>query len=177
MSTRKPANKPALKSKPVSKSKIVKVHSKPRKSRKLEKHNILVSSLREAAAHDSYITREVLAERVGTTVGSINVMLSDLRKDSTILIERSKEGYRMVDNKVNVVSDDKLKVLTTMLREAGKCNNVFITKEQAAMRIGLTPLKIVDMISEISKDTTINVESTERGYRIVDFVSKKGYRI
>lgn len=162
MSTRKPTSKPASK----SKSKIVKVHSKPRKSRKLEKHNILVSSLREAASNDTYITREVLAERVGTTVGSINVMLSDLRKDTNILIERSKEGYRMVDNKVNVVSDDKLKVLTTMLREAGKCSNVFITKEQAAMRIGLTPLKIVDMISEISKDSTVKVESNERGYRI-----------
>lgn len=152
---------------PKSKSVVVKVHSQPRKSRKVEKHNILVTCLRDAGKNNTFVTREFLAEKVGTTVGSINAMLSDHRKDPTIVIERSKQGYRIIENTKNVVNSEKIQTLTTMLREAGKCN-VFITKEQAATKLGLIVTSIDNMISEISKIPNVTIEQTDRGYRIAN---------
>ena len=99
----KPTVKPTSKSKPASKStsKVVKVNQEPRKSKKSEKFETLLSMLREAGESNSFVTKEVVASKIGATPGSVGVMISELRKDTTMNIESTKQGYRIVKDAVS----------------------------------------------------------------------------
>lgn len=94
----KPTVKPTSKSKPASKStsKVVKVNQEPRKSKKSEKFETLLSMLREAGESNIFVTKEAVASKIGATPGSVGVMISELRKDATLNIESTKQGYRIV---------------------------------------------------------------------------------
>lgn len=78
-------------------TKTVKVNSEPKKNRKRERYDILVSELEKAGAANVYVSKEALAELVGTTAGSISVMLCVLRKDEKYDIDcNRKVGYRII---------------------------------------------------------------------------------
>jgi biotin operon repressor len=79
-----------------STSKVVKVNQQPRKSKKSEKFEMLLSMLNDAGASDTYVNKEVIAQKIGATPGSVGVMISELRKDKTLNIESTKQGYRIV---------------------------------------------------------------------------------
>lgn len=102
----KPAVKPTSKSKPASKStsKVVKVNQEPRKSKKSDKFETLLSMLREAGENNAFVTKEAVASKIGATPGSVGVMISELRKDVTLNIESTKQGYRIVKDTVQKVA-------------------------------------------------------------------------
>lgn len=78
-------------------TKTIKVNSEPKKNRKRERFDILVAELEKAGVENVYISKEALAEAVGTTAGSISVMLCILRKDQKYQIDcNRKVGYRIV---------------------------------------------------------------------------------
>jgi len=78
-------------------TKTVKVNSEPKKNRKRERYDILVSELEKAGQANVYVSKEALAEAVGTTAGSISVMLCVLRKDEKYDIDcNRKVGYRIL---------------------------------------------------------------------------------
>lgn len=82
-------------SKPTTKT--IKVNSEPKKNRKRERYDILVSELEKAGQANVYVSKEALAEAVGTTAGSISVMLCVLRKDEKYDIDcNRKVGYRIL---------------------------------------------------------------------------------
>ena len=90
------SSKPAMKPTTKSTSKVVKVNQEPRKSKKSEKFETLLSMLREAGESNVFVTKEAVASKIGATPGSVGVMISELRKDATLNIESTKQGYRIV---------------------------------------------------------------------------------
>lgn len=82
-------------SKPTTKT--VKVNSEPKKNRKRERYDVLVAELEKAGEANVYVSKETLAQAVGTTPGSISVMLCVLRKDEKYEIDcNRKVGYRII---------------------------------------------------------------------------------
>lgn len=79
-----------------TKTRVVKVADAPKKNRKAEKFNILLTMLREAGEKKAYATREEIAAKIGATPGSVGVMISELRKDTALNIESTKQGYRIL---------------------------------------------------------------------------------
>lgn len=80
------------------KSKVVKVdNGEPKKNKKAEKFEKVLGMMKEAGnKKDTYVSRELLAEAIGATPGSVGVMVSELRKDKTLKIESTKGGYRIL---------------------------------------------------------------------------------
>ena len=68
----------------------------PRRNRKRERMDTLYNFMQAAWRENRWVTREQMAECINSTVGSINVSMSSIRRDDdTVVIERSKDGYRM----------------------------------------------------------------------------------